>query len=333
MHSPHGGVRSAVAPHESAALTSPMPATCRQDTTTEAKHEMPIAAFTNARERRPPSMASAYYDGEVTRGWFVTGAFALLATAAIACGGDDSAMREPADGGASANGDASPNDAGASDAAPPCPLPDARKSELRGRVTILDGSDQPPPAAGARVCIHGHPDLPCVDALGDGTYEHNCVPTGDVAILFSHDAGRVLWLRVLVPGIPQALDTPIGTRAENVKLFAPAGVAYPQPAMGIVTLNDSLDSAKGGITFSAPAGSIGPFYSSDGSKITNDAGPSTGGGWAFVLVPAGDARFGLAGADPATICGQVSGGWGSGDGGITVPVLEDVETRVLVTCP
>jgi hypothetical protein len=273
-------------------------------------------------------MTSAYYDERMRRGWFVATAMAAGACVAIACGSDRD--DRPANGNLDAGSDGP--EAAATDAAMACPLSDRERGEVRGVVTILDGSKTPPPAPGARVCVHGRPDLPCVDALADGTYEHTCMPVGDVAILFSHEAGRTLWLRVLLPGFPQLLDAPIANRAENVKLFSAVGIAYPQPGMGIVTLNDALNTTTGGFTVSVPPGILGPWYSSNGTTITHDAGPTSGEGFVFALAPAGDLTIGLVGADGGA-CQQVSGGWGSGDGGITVPVLDDAETLVLVSCP
>lgn len=229
----------------------------------------------------------------------------------------------------------------AGDASMACPLDPSRTSLVRGRVTILDGSKEPPPAPGAKVCILDHPELPCATALADGTYEHTCVPEGDIGILFTKEGvGRTVWLRVMTAGIAQEVDGKIATREENQKLFAAVSVTYPRVGYGMVTINDTQDSAGGGV-FVTPVGSgtDGPFYSSDGEKIDGKVGPSAGLGIAFIVAPTGKLEIQLTapstdgGADGgSSLCGQVQRGWGSNGRTITVPVLEDTETDVNVRC-
>lgn len=258
----------------------------------------------------------------------VAAALACAATTIVACSDDTNSAGDAGDGGSDAR--ALPSDAGA-DAALPCPL--ERKAEIRGRVTILDGSKTPPPAAGARVCIHGRADLPCVESLADGTYEHTCVPEGDVGILFSKDGvGRMLALRVMTAGIAQELEGKLATTDENKKLFAPVGVTYPRPGRGLVTLNETHDMGYAFTVTPLAAGVDGPFYSADGEKIDRTADAGVGLGYVFMAAPIGELQIGMAAADGGT-CQQVLGGWGSKDGKITVPVLEDTETFVFVRCP
>jgi hypothetical protein len=263
----------------------------------------------------------------------ITSALACVLGALTACGDDEGAGVPPPslapDGGADAV--ATPPD-GAPDSGPSCPV--ARPGQARGFVTMLDGSDPPPPVPGARICVHDRPDLPCVSSAEDGSYEHSCLPEGDVGILFSKDeVGRTLWLRVITPGIPQQVEGKIVTQAENVRFFGDVGVAYPRSGHGIVTLLDSDRSAKGGMYVEPlEQGVEGPFYSSDGVNLDRDAGPTAGFGLAVMLAPAGSLDVALTHVDGGG-CQQVLGGWGSDAGKITVPVLEDTETLVLVRCP
>lgn len=227
------------------------------------------------------------------------------------------------------------------DAGIACPLDPSRTSIVRGRVTILDGSKEPPPAPGATVCILDHPELPCAVALADGTYEHTCVPEGDVGILFTKEGvGRTLWLRVMTAGIAQEVLGKIATKAENQKLFAAVNVTYPRAGHGMITINDTQDSAGGGIHVTPVGSGDGPYYSSDGEKIDGNVGPSAGIGIAFIVAPTGKLEIQLtapSAADGGTdagssLCGQVQRGWGSNGHTITVPVLEDTETDVNVRC-
>lgn len=251
-----------------------------------------------------------------------------MAMGALAACSDDAPRASAADAGV----DAAVAAVDASAEASSCPL--ERRAELRGRVTILDGSKDPPPAAGARVCVHGRPDLPCASALADGTFEHTCMPEGDAAVLFEQAGiGRTLWLRVFTSGLGQTIDAKIATTEENRKLFAPAGVTYPRAGHGMITVNDSQDSAGGGIRIEPHgAGVEGPFLSGNGETIDADGGLTHGGGVAFLVAPVGEQVIGLSDPDGGA-CGQVSGGWGTGGGTITVPVLEDTETNMLVRCP
>jgi hypothetical protein len=263
--------------------------------------------------------------------WLSFAPIAVLG-AVVACSDSTAAGSSLADAGRPSEASVAER-AAAVDASAACPLEPSRSSAIRGRVRIIDGSREPPPASGARVCIHGRPDIPCVQALADGTYEHTCVPDGDVPILFSKEGvGSTLWLRVITAGLAQLVDTPIATGAENTKVFASIGLTYPRPGHGILTVNDARDSAGGGITFTALGrGADGPYYSSNGETIDRDAGPSTGLGLALFLAPAGNVQLRLDAPDGGA-CGQTLGGWGSDGRTITVPVLDQTETLVLVRC-
>lgn len=248
-------------------------------------------------------------------------AFTLLE---VGCEDDAAPANVPADGGAGGAADAPAQ----SDAvAPACPL--ARAALLRGKVSHLADNDTDlVPAADVRICVHRRDDLPCVVTAKDGTYEHLCLPEGEVGIAYSKPGyPSVLWLRVLSAGLGEPADALLPTDAQNVKLF---GSAYPRAGRGLVTMNDTRDTD--GITI-APVGATidGPFYSGDGLSIDRDAGATFSQGLAFVVAPVGNLTLRLTHPE-AGPCQQALGGWSSGPGTITVPVLENTETALFIRC-
>jgi hypothetical protein len=78
----------------------------------------------------------------------------------------------------------------------------------------------------------------------------------------------------------------------------------------------------------------GPFYSAHGTAIESGAGATTGEGVVFLIAPAGNLKIEMKSPNPdGGACIQTLGGWGSGDGTITVPVFENTETSALIRCP
>lgn len=248
-------------------------------------------------------------------------AFTLLQ---VGCKDDTAPASVAADSGEGGTADAvAQNDSGA----PACPLP--RAAILRGKVSHLADNDKDlVPAVDVRICVHGRDDLPCVVTAKDGTYEHLCLPEGEVEITYSKPGyPSVMWLRVLTAGLGDPADALLPTDAQNAKLL---GSAYPRAGRGLVTMNDTRDTD--GITI-APVGATvdGPFYSDDGLSIDRDAGATFGQGLAFVVAPVGNLTLRLTHPD-AGPCQQALGGWSSGPGTITVPVLENTETSFFIRC-
>lgn len=263
---------------------------------------------------------------------------ALLLSGSSACDSDSASASPP--GTTPSNGDSGPpsTDGGTDSApAPSCTL--ERVSTASGKVLDLG---TPAPFAGVpdvKVCLFNHPELPCVMTGPDGTYEHTCVPEGDVSMLFSKTGfAQTLWLRVFLAGVGQNFQVALVPDAVNKKLFETAGETYPRPGYGLVTLNDQLDTS--GITVAPLSpGASGPFYSAHGIDIDRDAGGTIGEGLVFMIAPVGSLTFQMTapalsdGGTSSSMCQQALGGWGAANGKMTVPVLENTETSLNILCP
>jgi hypothetical protein len=199
-------------------------------------------------------------------------------------------------------------------------------------VAHLEAGNGNTPSAGVSVCVYGRVDLPCVLTDEDGTYEHLCIPEGDVGILFSKEGfASTLSLRVFVASIGQTVSGFIVNDADNARVFQAAGATYPRPGYGLVTVNDSRDR-DGMVATAVGTGVDGPFYSPDGATIVSNGTGTTGQGLVFFLAPVGSLKIELHGPS-AGACQEDLGGWASVDSTITLPVAENTETTVLVRCP
>jgi hypothetical protein len=291
----------------------------------------------------PPAPSHARVRGDYPRGgrmsslhvrnrWMYLGGVALAAgvdaAAATACT-DDARETSPSNGplaDAAVPDGASPGDAGA---AAECKL--ERAALVTGKVYHLDDKGKLVAAPNVRVCIHSRADLPCVTTDAEGTYEHQCVPEGDTAISFTKPGyASTLWLRVITAGFGQTFEALVVRDADNSALFSAAGATYPKSGYGLVTMNDTQDT-DGIVVEPLDAATEGPLYSASGTKIDRDAGGSLGDGIIFTIAPVGTLKLRLRGPDGGA-CQQELGGWSSVDSTITVPVLEDTETSVLVRC-
>jgi hypothetical protein len=139
------------------------------------------------------------------------------------------------------------------------------------------------PLAGARVCVVGHPEIPCATSGADGTYVMTVTePTTDrdLAVnvtaagylggtaLLHETAGELTW------ATPSLFDD-----AAAAALLTPAGIAYPSGGKGVVLLSvwgRSGGAALGVTVSSAPAGGAPVYLDQTGtpdptlSGITSD---------------------------------------------------------------
>lgn len=193
------------------------------------------------------------------------------------------------------------------------------------------------PLGGAEVCVLDHPEAPCSTTKPDGSFSLSVPSDAETGITIVKPGSAQL----VIPVTTAQNDQPgwiigVPTEAKLTAFYAPAGVTYPDPAQGFVTVFATMGNSQSGkpgvvVTLAPPAEGDALYADMNGNYDATLDATTTRPEVRFVTSPS---NVEVDVADPDGNCTANFGGWIATSGSAArVPVKAGFMTHVGFACP